>query len=413
MLFTSKDRMMKISIDYDSCWQTSFLSGDPNKPISKKNNERKFIATTKTRGEKPTPITNDTVYGILCRILGDQRKLYQAKQSDNYFLHDLEDKISWQLVKRKTQTTTELMYLTNKSDDRCGQSTWLGVLPDNIPWFFSDEAPLLWSVLFFSKEQLLDFILQEKAHMVSAVNCKPTTLIARINELTDSKSSEGAILKTKVKILSEKDIEIDKKNIAITKHKEKISSSRSKTKAQEQKGLEKLDNLKKELQELKKEKKDIEINDEIMVFNDKLTKVTAFLSSKYPNKKKKGEEYCKEGVTYPSSLYSAALYLQAERLLNSNVNIDFVKNKKGDIQIQGFSKRGFNGVRDWLNSMTGNKKKAVGTPCQVNKQSGRLEIEIDIDKTKGKEIVQMIENAGVSSFYLGKKGLAYVSKIRA
>jgi hypothetical protein len=41
-----------------------------------------------------------------------------------------------------------------------------------------------------------------------------------------------------------------------------------------------------------------------------------------------------------------------------------------------------------------------------------LEITIDVDFAKGQEIKTLIENAGVSSFYLGKKGLAYVSNIR-
>ncbi|MDZ7906153.1 MAG: type I-Fv CRISPR-associated protein Cas5fv [Cypionkella sp.] len=136
-----------------------------------------------------------------------------------------------------------------------------------------------------------------------------------------------------------------------------------------------------------------------------------------------GEEYCKNGVIYPMALYSAALYLQAERLLEQGRGLSFLRNKKGDVQIQGFSKRGFNGVRDWLNTMAGKRKKTVGTPCLVQKHSGKLEIELVLDKQedKGKhyrdisraeELFMLIENAGVSAFYLGKKGLAYVSKIR-
>ena len=48
----------------------------------------------------------------------------------------------------------------------------------------------------------------------------------------------------------------------------------------------------------------------------------------------------------------------------------------------------------------------------LTKASGQLEINIDIDKDKAREIKTMIENAAVSSFYLGKKGLAYVSDLR-
>ena len=48
----------------------------------------------------------------------------------------------------------------------------------------------------------------------------------------------------------------------------------------------------------------------------------------------------------------------------------------------------------------------------MTKASGQLEININVNRQKGREIATLIENAGVSSFYLGKKGLAYVSKLR-
>jgi hypothetical protein len=46
----------------------------------------------------------------------------------------------------------------------------------------------------------------------------------------------------------------------------------------------------------------------------------------------------------------------------------------------------------------------------MTKASGQLEINLDVSREKAKEIKSMIENAGVSSFYLGKKGLAYISQ---
>jgi hypothetical protein len=48
----------------------------------------------------------------------------------------------------------------------------------------------------------------------------------------------------------------------------------------------------------------------------------------------------------------------------------------------------------------------------LTKASGQLEINIDVDMKKGQEIKDLIEYAGVSAFYLGKKGLAYVSNVR-
>nr|WP_280176386.1 hypothetical protein [Legionella londiniensis] len=40
-----------------------------------------------------------------------------------------------------------------------------------------------------------------------------------------------------------------------------------------------------------------------------------------------------------------------------------------------------------------------------------MDIYLDVDLEKAVELKKMIDSAGVSSFYLGKKGLAYVSRI--
>ena len=48
----------------------------------------------------------------------------------------------------------------------------------------------------------------------------------------------------------------------------------------------------------------------------------------------------------------------------------------------------------------------------LNKASGKLIINLNISKEQARDLEEKIENAGVSSFYLGKKGLAYVTDIR-
>jgi hypothetical protein len=102
--------------------------------------------------------------------------------------------------------------------------------------------------------------------------------------------------------------------------------------------------------------------------------------------------------------------------------MESAKTKAGGIS--GISKRGFT-TKDFMNRFTtGEKKKIWGNPyirkerikgigevtSLMTKASGQLEINLDISRDKAKEIKTMIENAGVSSFYLGKKGLAYISK---
>ena len=75
---------------------------------------------------------------------------------------------------------------------------------------------------------------------------------------------------------------------------------------------------------------------------------------------------------------------------------------------------------------TGGKKKIWGNPyirkerikgigevtSLLKKASGTLEIELPLERGKARELEDMINNAGVSSFYLGKKGLAYVANIQ-
>ena len=48
----------------------------------------------------------------------------------------------------------------------------------------------------------------------------------------------------------------------------------------------------------------------------------------------------------------------------------------------------------------------------LTKTSGELEINLPLDQAEADDLKQKIENAGVSSFYLGKKGLAFVKEIR-
>ena len=407
---------MRINIEYDSCWQTGFLGDDVKKPISKINRScnfhaakgylQKFIATTQTKGERVTQITNNTVLGVLCRLIGDQRKLYQSKESKDFYFADIVDQINFEIQEGVKNTTQELMYLTNKSEDRCAQSNFLGVLKNDNPWFFSDNSVKFWSILFLDKEQLIDYILQDKSISDVKVDCSPKSLIRRINQLTNSKEDEGSVIKSKAKLITEVNLEIEKKEKLILSFTMRIKEKPPKTIKQKEKQNDKLNILNDDLLNLRN--KLTSINEDIIIKkNDELLqKSISLLSNKFDNAK-----YLSNEVVYPMSLYAASLYLQAERLISEGVNLDFVKNTKGDISIQGFSKRGFNGIRDWLNRMTGSRKKAVGTPCIVQKQSGRLSILIDVDKKRGEEIKKMIKDAGVSSFYLGKKGLAYVSQI--
>jgi hypothetical protein len=127
-----------------------------------------------------------------------------------------------------------------------------------------------------------------------------------------------------------------------------------------------------------------------------------------------------KGKIKPIELYCSALYLQVDRL---HVN-DKVLTKKGCIT--GISKCGFT-AKDFMDKYTtGSKKPVWGNPyllkekrkgegevvSLLTKANGTLDINLDIPEAKAQQLKEMIEAAGVSSFYLGKKGLAYVDVIR-
>jgi hypothetical protein len=136
-----------------------------------------------------------------------------------------------------------------------------------------------------------------------------------------------------------------------------------------------------------------------------------------------------EGTNYKNNknqvvaqnLYCSALYLQLERL-SDKYDLSSALTKTGTIT--GISKRLFT-KKDFMNRFTtGEKKKIFGNPyisvsypeggkvtSMLTKASGVLEITIDIKRDEAKYLKSLIENAAVSSFYLGKKGLAYVTNI--
>lgn len=336
---------MKIIIEYDSSWRNSFLDGSNNEALPKKG--RKFIGSMtslrKAENFKKHELTLDTVMGVLNRLIGDQRKLYQARNDqDTYFFKDIESSITFDDVKRKQVLTEEMTYIRNISGST-DQNSFTGIVKSDDVMFLSDYSKDFWGVLALNFDQLCQFILEDKK-LESEISLNPLFIISRLELLNKEKAVENTGLA----------------NEAMT--------------------------------ELHKDFPDIN----------------------YLNNKE---------LIMPISIYCSALYLQLIRL-SKKYDMDSAKTKAGGIS--GISKRGFT-KKDFMNRFTtGDKKKIWGNPYirkerikgigevtfLMTKASGSLEIEIPIEREQGKELETMIKNAGVSSFYLGKKGLAYVSKIR-
>lgn len=333
---------MEITIEYESSWRNSFLDGSNNQTLPKKG--RKYIGSGQKLGQSKNfvkrEITIDTVMGVLSRLIGDQRKLYQARLSDNYYFSEIEGKTKW---KDQADCWNEVVYLRNMSgsDD---QNSFCGAIKLDDPRLTSAYSQQLWGVLALSQEELIDFILNER-QVVKAIDLTPFAIIERLEELQKFKPSEATG-------------EFSKAANYLAEFSEKSNALTSK------------------------------------------------------------------GQVKWIAMYCAALYLQIERL-KFEFNLDSATTKSG--AISGVSFNGFT-KKDFLAKFTttGIKKKVWGNPyimkekikgegertSMLQKARGKLVITIDISNEKSKGLKEMIESAGVSSFYLGKKGLAYVTSIR-
>lgn len=352
---------MKIVIQYDSAWRNSFLDGDNNSPSPKGG--RKFIASTSGINDKSgknyieREITNNTVMGLLCRLIGDQRKLYQSRQDENYYFKDLESRVTFK--DEESCVSEEVVFLRNLNNS-LDKASFTGAIKANIPLFASDFGKELWSVLALSVEELCDFVVN------------PTNLVSK---------------------------QVDP--LWVCEAVDKISGFKA-----------------------------IDLEKEPHEFSEKLLAVEDKLKSIYPELTKDGKG--NELIPYrngsdkivPSRLYCSALYLQAD-ILKLKYDDKGIWSARGGLS--GFSKRGFT-LKDFMGKCTtGGGKLVYGGPyvrkelikgqgevkSYLKKANGSLIINIDVDDDKGAEIERMIENAGVSCFRMGKKGLAYVSEIKS
>jgi hypothetical protein len=334
---------MNIVIEYESSWRNSFLDGSNDEPLPKRG--RKFIASGKSLNDGTHPanfierkITLNTVMGVLNRLIGDQRKLYQAREANNYYFREIESAITFN---DRALKINEVSYIRNVtgSEDR---NSFTGMLKTNDIIFQSDYSQELWGVLALELFDLFTYITKNDA-IKAIIDLEPLAICNRFSEIKKIRAvADEGIAKEAVEVLE--------------KH---------------------------------------------------------FPGTNYRNNRKD---------ILPSCVYCSALYLQLERLAERfDMRSAVSKNRK----ISGVSKRIFT-KKDFMNSYTtGKKKKIWGNPyirkvikkgegevvtC-MTKASGSLIIEIDVSREKAMELKTIIENAGVSSFYLGKKGLAHVTDI--
>jgi CRISPR-associated endonuclease Csy4 len=79
--------------------------------------------------------------------------------------------------------------------------------------------------------------------------------------------------------------------------------------------------------------------------------------------------------------------------------------------VKGVSKNGSFTLKDFGESFYALPNAIYLKPEHIYVESGQLVIDVDTDEQSAKSINQAIKNAGVMTFHLGRKGLAYVSSI--
>lgn len=335
---------MRIIIEYESSWRNSFLDGSNDEPLPKKG--RNFIASM-TELKKPEnfyqrTITKNTVMGILSRLIGDQRKLYVARQSEYYYFADKEQLITFE--DKPNVINHEIAYIRNMKGST-DQNSFTGMIKVNDPIFLSDYSQEFWGILLLNIEQLCDFILDDKLinqfDIETPISLDPISILNRLEFIGKSKPIQA-------------------------------------------------------------ENRLKQASDQLMILFDKYKPLNA------------------KGLQLILPMYCSALYLQLKRL-ESKYDMSNAKSKMGGIS--GISNNGFT-PKDFMKQYTTGKQKLIyGNPYiheefikgegkvkhNLTKASGQLEITLDISTDIAKELKQMIDNAGVSPFYVGKKGLAYVS----
>lgn len=342
---------MRITIKYEASWRNSFLDGSNNEPLPR--NGREFVGSMTTLGKRDNEgrypnfikrdITHDTIMGILNRLIGDQRKLYQSRRCPDYFFADLEPQITFKDQQEHGVTTNEVVYIRNMTGNT-DQNSFTGMISASDPVFNSDYSSAFWGVLTLDIESLFRFIVDADYKVLCSEQFDPIGVLHKLDELNKLKSID-------------------------------------------------LESVQKALETLEEQFPDV-----------------AYKKA--------------DGKIKPIELYCSALYLQIFRLKERGYDVSKALTKNDGIA--GISKRGFT-PKDFMDRYTtGSKKRIWGNPYQLKekrkgegevvslltKANGTLDIHLDISEETTQQLKKMIDAAGVSSFYLGKKGLAYVDVIR-
>jgi hypothetical protein len=351
---------MKIHIKYKASWSNSFLDGsndnvdsirfNDKKKIWEKKDKRKYNCSTASLKQiNETDITHNTVMGILNLLIGDQRKLWQSRLKSDYFYSGIEQYVTFA---NKCNKTNEVVYLANK-DRSADQSRLKKSVNDNEHAVFnSSYSNELWSILYMNIDELYDFIVHD-IHNIIPVDCDSVTILKKLSSI------EKTMINIDEKIISIYDIYI---NIYRTMLSDDC-------------------NVEDELKPfILTDRKTINLN---RLYFIALFKKAKHLQLEAPIVTRKGE--------------IAGLYVKLP-LLNQFTKVFNISGSPRTVKGNPYM-------------VSPGKNKILDSAHTLSKKDGELTINIAVDDYIAQTIKDAIEQAAVSTFYVGKKGLAYVDYI--
>lgn len=361
--------------------QTYIYSNDSYEHMMKRVNENHVNFDYKT-------ISNNTVIGILARLLGEIRYMKDALKDKDHIIHSLQNKVSFNLKNRDLYNEVVSLNTPLKPSRNNGQGL-ITKNKDNILLYKNDYSEIIYSILNIQNlEQLEDIAF----------------LFKRDSTLDDMKNY------LEQQNLLERNIEIYKL-------------------------IENFEKCGKAFKKIEKSYVDYLTNKNFI--NEEITKYISILndlgSANYNNEMVLAR---KKGRAIPGVLiYSAAYWLirnghknEIENFLfNKNRNIPGLATLNGKAKIIGaltikdlykyFSEGKKTFSSPYVFSMEFFKKEGENNPINtktklgLGKEDGILEINIDIPREEAIQLKKQIEDVAVSTFQMGKKGLAYVRRI--
>jgi hypothetical protein len=188
---------MQITIAYDSSWRNSFLDGSNNEPLPKGG--RGFVGSMTSLSKRSEDgeynnfierrITKDTVMGVLNRLIGDQRKLYQARQDPNYWLADVEQALTDEDIVDKANkriSNSEVAFIRNITGST-DQNAFTGMIKSTDPWLTSEFSKAFWDVLWLSEDELFNFILTGACYNDKVYSLDPLRILAKFELVEKAK----------------------------------------------------------------------------------------------------------------------------------------------------------------------------------------------------------------------------------